>query len=223
MRSVELEQVKEEMSMYEQEVISAERATMVLEEKCAAFEAQRDRVMRLYDSTMDQLQKASVRQSEAESQTAKVREQKAAVQDELSCLRGGEMAQQILQLQARLREVTDGIWTQEHGQLAELRARATAAENERDQLDIELAKTQKLVDALQSGEIAQLQMKIHDAEEEQQEVQDDLNQTNAHITQLKLQLQALEKKQGKDDPNAAKKAGEGPSKLSNILNKKQAA
>ena len=45
MRSVELEQVKEEMSMYEQEVISAERATMVLEEKCAAFEAQLRRRM----------------------------------------------------------------------------------------------------------------------------------------------------------------------------------
>ena len=72
----------------------------------------------------------------------------------------------------------------------------------------------------QGGEIAQLQMKIHDAEEEQQEVQEDLAQTNAHITQLKLQLQALEKKHGNDPNSAAKKSGEQKSnKLAGLINK----
>merc|ERR550514_621935 len=192
MRSAELEQWQQQLDHYTQEVKSTEKATAALEEKCAAMEAQRDRVMLLYDSSMDQLSQASLRTQEAENKTKQVLEEKRLVEEELSCLRGGEMAAQIAALQARLREVTEGIFTHEHGQLAELRARATAAENERDQLEIELAKTQKQVDALQSGEIAQLQMKIHDADEERQEVQEELRATNDHIQQLKKQLAAAE-------------------------------
>ena len=100
---------------------------------------------------------ATGRAEDAEKETDHEREIKADREDELQCLRRGEvgeMAAYVQSLQSRLREASEQGGAQ-HGQLGQLRGRANAAERERDALRGEVNKAKARVEALRAGELAE--------------------------------------------------------------------